>query len=249
MRRSICIAAVAAALAAQQAGRAAAQTPSPADTVKRHVESNATRLFFAPTGRTLEAHKGYVGVYEVFFPMVAYGITDRVTLAAGMSLIPAVKIKEQVFYFSPKVGVVRSTRFNAAVGLLVIRPPGNADICTGDTNPDGSCNRLHDLGVAYGAGTWGSADASVTAGLGFGFVNRSFSSDPFIVLGGNKRVSRKIALVTENWIVPAVDNQALVSFGVRFLGESLTVDFAGATPVGGGSELIFLPYVAFAFHF
>jgi hypothetical protein len=240
------------AFAVQHAARAAAQTPAqaaPADTVKRHTESNATRLFFAPTGRTLEAHRGYIADYYLIFPMVAYGVTDRLTLAAGMSIVPTVKFQQQIFYFSPKLGVVRSARFNAALGVLVIRPPGKADICTGDNNPDGTCKRLRDVGIAYGAGTWGSTDASVTAGLGFGFVNRSFSSDPFITLGGNKRVSRKIALITENWFVPAVDKQVLISYGVRFLGESLTVDFAFATPSGKDAIFPGVPYLDFAFHF
>jgi hypothetical protein len=231
------------ALVAQHAARTTAQSPAsapaPADTVQRRADANATRLFFAPTGRTLDKHRGYIADYEVFFPMIAYGLTDRISVAAGMSIIPTLGITDQVVYFSPKVGIVRSQKFNAAVGLLIIHP---ANLNCG--NEDG-CN----VGIAYGAGTWGSPDASVTAGLGFGFVNGEFSSDPFIVLGADKRVSRKIALVTENWIVPAIDNQALISAGVRFLGESLTVDFALATPIGNDSDVTLIPYIDFAFHF
>src|SRR5687767_6535292 len=40
-------------------------------------DPNPTRLFFAPTGRSLRAGDGYVGVYMILFPMAAYGITDR----------------------------------------------------------------------------------------------------------------------------------------------------------------------------
>ena len=48
-------------------------------------------MFFAPTARTLEHGKGYVADYYLFFPIVAYGVTDRITVAGGMSILPAVK--------------------------------------------------------------------------------------------------------------------------------------------------------------
>jgi hypothetical protein len=49
-------------------------------------DPNRTRLLFAPTGRTLSAGEGYFSAYEIFFPFLAVGITDFITLAGGMTL-------------------------------------------------------------------------------------------------------------------------------------------------------------------
>ena len=49
---------------------------------------NSTRLFFAPTGQMLKKGEGYVSDYELFFPGVAYGLTDNITIGGGVSLLP-----------------------------------------------------------------------------------------------------------------------------------------------------------------
>jgi len=43
-------------------------------------DPNSTRLFFAPTAKTLRKGKGYFSVYEIFLPFIAYGVTDYITL-------------------------------------------------------------------------------------------------------------------------------------------------------------------------
>ena len=48
---------------------------------------NATRLFFGPTGRTMEKGQVYVGVYEFLMPFVQVGITDRFSIGGGTPLI------------------------------------------------------------------------------------------------------------------------------------------------------------------
>ena len=50
-------------------------------------DPNATRLFFAPTGRALRKGEGYFGVYEIVLPFVQAGITDRISSGAGTPLI------------------------------------------------------------------------------------------------------------------------------------------------------------------
>jgi hypothetical protein len=61
-------------------------------------------------------------------------------------------------------------------------------------------------------------------------------------------VSRRIALVSENYLLPIDNNPIIYSFGVRFLGEKLTTDLALVnSSVGGGG--IGIPYVDFVFKF
>jgi hypothetical protein len=197
---------------------------------------NATRLLFAPTGRMLERGDGYVSDYLLFFPGVAVGVTDRVTVGGGMSLFPGVSLDDQVYFFTPKVGVLQGEKVNVAVGALVAAVPGIFD------DDDRSS-----FGILYGVGTYGGPNGSVTGGIGFGYADGGLTDRPAILLGGERRVSRRVALITENYAVPGLDG-VLLSGGLRFFGEQLAVDLALVAPVGDG-DAIAIPFVGFVFNF
>ncbi len=200
-------------------------------------DPNRTRLLFAPTGRMLEKGRGYFADYYIFFPTINYGITDRVSFGAGTSLFPTGNLKDQIYYFTPKVGIRSSEKLDLAAGALVIHIP---DIDDEDKSPL--------LSVIYGVGTYGGPDGSVTFGLGYGMVDARLADRPLIVLGGERRLSRRTAFVTENWVVPGVD-RALVSYGVRFFTENLSVDLALLNSLGGGGIFPGIPYVDFVWNF
>ncbi|MDA0710492.1 MAG: hypothetical protein O3B73_09840, partial [bacterium] len=109
---------------------------------------NSTRLFFAPTGRMLKKGEGYFSDYYLFFPGFSYGLSDRVTVGAGMSLFPGMNVNEQLFFVTPKVGLMSSESVNVALGALVMRIPSDDGW---DEDPKGA-------GILYGVATWGSAD-------------------------------------------------------------------------------------------
>ena len=44
---------------------------------------NSTRLLFAPTGQMLKKGEGYFSDYELFFPGVAYGVTDNFSIGGA----------------------------------------------------------------------------------------------------------------------------------------------------------------------
>jgi len=190
---------------------------------------NSTRLFFAPSGQMLKKGEGYFADYELFFPGFAYGITDNISIGGGFSLFPT-GLDEQVYYVTPKVGMSFGEQVHLAAGLLF------AGGTSGGTG-----------GVGYGVGTFGDGDASITIGGGWGFAGGDIESKPVAMLGGEKRISRRIALVTENYLLPVDDNNLVYSFGVRFMGEKLTTDLALFNV--SGSEIIGFPYVDFVFRF
>ncbi|MEP6691487.1 MAG: hypothetical protein ABJD07_10040 [Gemmatimonadaceae bacterium] len=183
-------------------------------------DPNSSRLFLAPTGRTLAAGDGYFADHELFFPQVAYGVTDRVMVSGGISLFPCSGACAEIGYFAPKVALVRDSTFNLAAGALLAK----AITSSGDGG---------NAGTVYLVGTSGHPDASVTYGVAAGFVDGHWYDRPFIMLGGNLRVSRRIALITENYFVPGAKHQA-VSGGVRFLGEKISVDLALANVIPDG---------------
>lgn len=189
---------------------------------------NATRLFFAPSGQMLKRGEGYFADYELFFPGIAYGVTDNISIGGGVSIFPT-GLDNQVYYFTPKVGTSFGEQVHLAAGLLLAGTQGE----TG--------------GVGYGVGTFGDGDASATIGLGYGFAGGKIERRPVAMLGGEKRVSRRIALVTENYLLPISEDNLVYSFGIRFMGEKLTTDLAIFNVSGSG--IIGFPYVDFVFRF
>ncbi len=198
-------------------------------------DPNRTRLFFSPTARPLAAGAGYLGVYELFIPFIAIGLTDRIILAGGSPFYLAFSGDEvPPLYLGPKVTLVNDSSMQLAVGGLAVFFPASNDF-------DG-------LGIVYGVGTFGSPDHAVSAGAGWGYVDGSFSSKPLLMLGGETRVGRSSKLITENLIVSGED-VVLVSGGVRFFGERLSADAGIFGLIGGGDGFCCLPLVNFVYNF
>ncbi|MDP9178747.1 MAG: hypothetical protein M3O61_13775 [Gemmatimonadota bacterium] len=194
---------------------------------------NDTRLFFAPTGRMLKKGEGYFSVYQLFLPGVAYGVTDNFTIGGGVSVVPT-GLENQIYYITPKVGMSVGEKVHLGAGVLVA----------------GAFRGGDDFGgIFYGVGTYGTSDASVTGGLGYGFVGEDVASEPLGMIGGEKRISRRVALVTENYFVTSGIGDPLISGGVRFMSEKLTVDFALFSLLGNNDTVPFFPWIDFVFKF
>lgn len=193
---------------------------------------NGTRLLFTTTGQMLKKGKGYFSDIWIFFPSINYGITDRVSMGVGMSIIPGVEFSDQLLMFTPKVGVASSERLNIAVGALILK---QKDI---DST----------LGILYGVGTLGSPDSNFTVGLGYGFSGGDVAQKPVVMLGGQTRISRKLALVTENWFVPGLE-RPFVSYGGRFMGETISVDLAFVTMFVEDAPFPGVPFIDFVVNF
>ena len=189
---------------------------------------NATRLFFAPTGKMLKQGEGYFSDYELFFPGIAYGVTDNLSIGGGVSLFPAA-IEDQVYYFTPKIGISVTDKVHVATGALVV----------GTREGTG--------GIYYGVGTFGDGNGSVTVGGGYGFSGGKIQAKPVGMIGGEMRVANRLGIVTENYLLPVSENNFLYSFGLRFMGESITTDLALVNV--SGSHIIGIPYVDFVIRF
>jgi hypothetical protein len=134
----------------------------------RRADPNRTRLLFAPTARPLGRGQGYISAYEIFFPFLAIGIADILTLGGGMTLFPGAT--GQTYDLAPKLSLpLHSDAVDLAAGVLYM------NVTSGN---------FEGFGIAYGVGTFGSPYASFTFGLGYGFVMGDFAQDPVIVMGG-----------------------------------------------------------------
>lgn len=192
---------------------------------------NTTRLFLGSTARTLKQRSAYLSNHYLFFPAITYGFTDHFTLGGGGSLFPGAGFKEQVFYLTPKIGWHASPRLDLAIGALVLKLPSNREIA----------------GILYGVGAYGTPEQSLTLGLGYGFVEGALARRPVAMLGGEKRLTRRMSLVSENWVYPG--EAPLISYGLRFFGETLSADFALLNILSEEAVFPGVPYLGFSFHF
>ncbi len=203
---------------------------------------NKSRLFFSQTARMLEKGDGYFLDIYAFFPSVTYGFTDMFSIGGGFSLIPGLNIDEQVFYFTPKVGWQVSDKVALAASMLIIRiPDPDDDDDIADEDPP-------TVGTLSGLITYGTGNLSVTAGAGFGYAGDQIADKPAVVLGGEWRFSRRLSFVSENWIFPEID-EPLVSYGIRFFGESIAVDLALFNILDDDAIFPGVPYIDFVWNF
>lgn len=186
-----------------------------------------SRLFFAPTGRSLEKGQVSIGVFEFLAPFVQVGVTDRLSVGGGTPLIFGFGSDFRPFWFTPKYQIVDTGKFQAAVGVLQV------------FNLDGDHG-----GIAYGVTTFGNSDNAVTVGAGMAYADDDRGG--LLMVGGERRVRNNLKLITENYVWK--DGNGIVSGGVRFLGERLSADLGLAFPIGIG-ELGAYPVVSFMYVF
>lgn len=206
---------------------------------ERPPDPNYSRLMLAPSARPLAKGDGYFSDHYVLFPGFGYGITNHWTVGGGASVIPGLGLNEQLFYGLTQVGV----------------PVGrNAHLAAGALYASGG-NEEFGVGMLYGVGTFGSPDRSLTIGLGWpGIHDRDepfhFGDRPIVLVGGTVRLSRRVALVSENWILPGepLSSQPL-GLAVRLISGRLSVD-VGVIVVGEAlDEGLPVPWLSFAYHF
>jgi hypothetical protein len=198
-------------------------------------DPHATRLFFGPTARAIKKGEGYFGVYELFFPFVSYGLTDRFTISAGTPIVP--EAIGEIFYLAPKYELVRMRNTSAAVGVLALFATSAIE--------GGSA------GLLYGVGTFGRPDGALTVGAAVPFVTSGddgyIGDKPVIMVGGESRLTRRTKLITENYFSPG--DGGLVSGGIRFFGERLSADFGVGAGFAEDGTGCCLPLVNFIYSF
>lgn len=208
-------------------------------------DPNDSRLMFAPTGRTLRKGDGYFSDHYVVFPGVTYGVTDHVSLAGGVSVIPAVGLSDQLFFASARIAHQPSDRFALAAGALYAAGADEA------------------AAMLFGVGTIGRPEGSLSVGLGFGGTREEgdypdyrrrfrWREAPILMVGGNVQLSNSVALVSENWLMLGRDfklSQQPFGLALRFFGERISAD-VGVVFVGEILEEGFpVPWLSVSYHF
>ena len=66
-------------------------------------DMHRSRLFFAPTGRSLEKGQVSVGVFEFLAPFIQVGVTDDFSVGGGTPLVFGIQDFDRPFWITPKV--------------------------------------------------------------------------------------------------------------------------------------------------
>lgn len=217
---------------------------------------NPSRYFFAPSAFNLKKGEGYYQNVYVDISMFGYGITDWFSIGGGFEFFASVAALTQgifmpIWVITPKIGFPVGKNWHLGAGFM-----GGAINGLGLTE-----SNFIGWGITYGVVTYGNVDNNLTFGAGFPMTtgklnNGKHLGSPIIVLDGMYRVSQKVSLISENWILTGkgfTGTKELGSFfgyGIRLWGETMSFDIGFINNKGIAKVLfIGLPYVDFVYRF
>ena len=190
-------------------------------------DPGGSRLFFTSTGRSLRGGESYIGTYVVVLPFAAVGVTDRFTIVGGA---PVLFGELEPFYLGPKLQILRQPEVQASIGTLAFFFDDEV------------------VGVAYGVATFGDTERALSAGLGFFYSGDEVVNEPAFMLGGETRVSRRIKLITENYVLPDAVGLVL-SGGVRVIGDRFNTEVGVVGAIADGDGGCCVPLINFSYAF
>ena len=184
----------------------------------------SSKLFLGATGRSLKRGEGDFGVDSLFLPVFQVGVTDRFSIGVGAPFYGFVKTA----WITPKLQLWNNGKTAISTGVLHLFVP---DFGIG--------------GYGYVVGTHGTPNGAVTFGGGllYGRDDDKTATTPMFSIGGEKRLSRRTKLVTENYIFK---EGVVVTVGTRIIGQTISTELGGIVFVGDGEGM---PGVFFNFVF
>lgn len=204
----------------------------------------ATRYLFAPNGYGLKKGEGYYQNVWVFVNQVSVGLSKNFSVGAG--LVPLFLFSAPTpVWLLPKFSIpIKKDKFNLGAGALI----GTVIDASGDTEEESGGNGF---GVAYGIATFGSRDANVSLGLGYGYAAGEWASQPTITLSGLLRTGNRGYLITENYLLSAGEEKiGLVSLGGRRIIKSAGIDFGLIIPTSADiGSFIAIPFLGLTIPF
>lgn len=196
----------------------------------------ATRYFFSPNGYGLKAGEGYYQNVWVLFNSFAVGVTDNISIGAGM--VPLFFFGESTpMWITPKFSIpVKSDKFNLGGGALI-------GTVLGEENAG--------FGIVYGLVTSGSKDNNVTFGMGYGYAGGDWAQSPMLNFNGMFRTGARGYFITENYFINGADaNVLLISLGGRQIIKNAGLDYGLLLPFSSEmDQFIAIPWLGITLPF
>jgi|TARA_B110000858_G_C17783013_1_gene465749 hypothetical protein len=184
-----------------------------------------TRYFFGPTGIPIKKGKGYYQNILVTTNFVNYGVTKNISIGGGFEFISTV-LGSPIWFFTPKVGFDLSENIHVGGGFIMA---GFAD--------EGTAT------LGYGVFTLGQSETNLSIGAGYGLIDQELSDYPVIMISGTHRISKSIALLSENYVIP--DSFYFGIHGIRILSKKNSFDVGAIIIPEIASVIPALPYVGY----
>ena len=162
---------------------------------------HATRYFFMTNGYGLKQGEAYYQNTWIMFNQMSYGITDHITIGAGIVPLFLFAGAPTPAWITPKIAIpLVKDKFNMSVGMILGHIIGEGI----------------SFGLGYGDFTLGNRDHNLTIGAGWAFADGDWATSPSLTLSGMTRVGRKTYLLTENYYIGLDDSSAgILSIGGR----------------------------------
>lgn len=170
---------------------------------------NPTRYFIGQSAFNLPKGEGY---YQNIYGLVnifGYGISEHLSVMGGVELLTL---------FSGSPAFLTNLKYGRELSKN-LRVAGSVTYLLGI----GEITRDLSLGIINALVTYGNQENNITVGSGFAFAEDQFTNTGVLTLGGMKRLSKRFAFISENYILTSGE-EAIYSGGFRLINKRSTVD-------------------------
>ena len=184
-----------------------------------------TRYFFGPSGIPIKKGKGYYQNILVTTNFFNYGVTKNVSIGGGFEFISTIS-RNPIWFLTPKVGFDVSENIHVGGGFIMAGFAAEGTATLG-----------------YGVFTLGQPETNLSIGAGYGLLDGELSDYPAIMISGTHRISKSIALLSENYVIP--NSFYFGIHGIRILSKKNSFDIGAIVIPEIAEDLPALPYVGY----
>ena len=145
----------------------------------------SSRYFWGPSGIPLEKGEGNYQNTYISINRVDYGISNNLSISGGVELITLIG-GSGLWFVNPKLGFEISENIHLGMGAYVLGVFGEENIET----------------IGYGVLTLGDLETNLSLGGGYSFALGEVSEKPLLMISGTQRISNRVSLISENYIIP-----------------------------------------------
>ena len=187
-----------------------------------------------PTGFNPRPGELHYKNVSLLFNQLTAGINSRVSIGVLFTGWTGLGVLYPVYGIMPKVSLTPpGYPAQIAAGALLVSVPDDK-------------HTVVDAALLYSAFTYGTPDRNFSFGLGYGFIDRRWASQPAYTLSTHYRVGRSLALIAEGWAIPPLE-ATVGTLGFKIIGRR--ADWSFSFPAGIVERQFFfipLPLVSFS---
>lgn len=199
---------------------------------------HGNRYFILSNSLGIPKGSGYYQNSWIFFNQAHYGITNNISIGAGIIPLFLFAGTASPIWIVPSITIPISTdNFSIGANAIIATVVGE--------DVDGAA------GFLTFTATLGNRNNNLSLGLGYGYAGNDWARSPLVSISGMVRTGQRHHLMTENYFVSGVDEFNLLSFlGGRFDFRAMSLDYGLLIPMFQGMDNFFaIPWLGIAVPF